>query len=197
MGGQSGQKLLVLDGAASQDSGNRDFGYIAPSVDAIAEVRVLVANFNAEYGARSGGQMNVMVKSGPARLPRQRLLLHPERRVQRQRVLQQQDGRRRVRRYKYHNLGGTIGGPFIIPGTNFNKSHNSLFWFFSYDYLRTKNVTGANRYTMPTALERAGDFSQTTTTTGVLIPIKDPTTRQRRSRATRSRRTGSTAPARR
>ena len=64
MGGQSGQKLLVLDGAASQDSGNRDFGYIAPSVDAIAEVRVLVANFNAEYGARSGGQMNVMVKSG-------------------------------------------------------------------------------------------------------------------------------------
>ena len=55
MGGQSGQKLLVLDGAASQDSGNRDFGYIAPSVDAIAEVRVLMANFNAEYGARSGG----------------------------------------------------------------------------------------------------------------------------------------------
>src|SRR4051812_11868192 len=64
MGGQSGQKLLVLDGAASQDSGNRDFGYIAPSVDAIAEVRVLMANFNAEYGSRSGGQMNVMVKSG-------------------------------------------------------------------------------------------------------------------------------------
>ncbi|HPT25736.1 MAG TPA: carboxypeptidase-like regulatory domain-containing protein, partial [Bryobacteraceae bacterium] len=55
MGGQSGQKLLVLDGAASQDSGNRDFGYIAPSVDAISEVKVLVANFNAEYGARSGG----------------------------------------------------------------------------------------------------------------------------------------------
>ncbi len=43
MGGQSGQKLLVLDGAASQDSGNRDFGYIAPSVDAISEVKLLVA----------------------------------------------------------------------------------------------------------------------------------------------------------
>ena len=39
-------------------------------------------------------------------------------------------------------------------------------------------MTGANRYTMPTALERAGDFSQTTTTTGALIPIMDPTHRR-------------------
>ena len=29
---------------------------------------------------------------------------------------------------------------------------------------------------MPSALERQGDFSQTVTTTGVLIPIYDPTT---------------------
>src|SRR5258708_1751602 len=42
MGGQTGQKLLTLDGAAAQDSGNRDFGYIAPSVDAIAERKVLL-----------------------------------------------------------------------------------------------------------------------------------------------------------
>jgi hypothetical protein len=31
---------------------------------------------------------------------------------------------------------------------------------------------------MPTALERAGDFSQTFDTNGKLIPIKDPTTGQ-------------------
>src|SRR5260370_19659525 len=64
MGGQTGQKLLTLDGAAAQDSGNRDFGYIAPSVDAIAELKVLLANYNAQYGARSGGHMNVITKSG-------------------------------------------------------------------------------------------------------------------------------------
>ena len=49
----------------------------------------------------------------------------------------------------------------IIPGTGFNKSRTRLFWFFSYDYLHNTGVTGANRYTMPTALERQGDFSQT------------------------------------
>jgi hypothetical protein len=175
MGGQSGQKLLVLDGAASQDSGNRDFGYIAPSVDAIAEVRVLVANFNAEYGARSGGQMNIMVKSGGRDFHGSGYYFIRNDAFNANEFFNNKTGVPRPR-YKYHNLGGTIGGPFIIPGTNFNKSRNRLFWFFSYDYLRTKNVTGANRYTMPTALERAGDFSATTTTTGVLIPIKDPAT---------------------
>ncbi len=176
MGGQSGQKLLVLDGAASQDSGNRDFGYIAPSVDAISEVRVLVANFNAEYGARSGGQMNVMIKSGTSNFHGSAYYYIRNDAFNANDFFNNKTGVPRAR-YKYHNPGGTIGGPFIIPGTSFNREHNKLFWFFSYDYLRTKNVTGANRYTMPTALERAGDFSATTTTTGVLIPIIDPLSR--------------------
>lgn len=173
MGGQSGQKLLVLDGAASQDSGNRDFGYIAPSVDAIAEVRVLMANYNAEYGARSGGQMNVVVKSGTNNFHGSGYYFLRNEAFNANEFFNNKTGTARPR-YKYHNVGGTIGGPFIIPGTNFNKSHNKLFWFFSYDYLNTKNVTAPNRYTMPTALERAGDFSATLTTTGQLIPVRDP-----------------------
>src|SRR4051794_36284029 len=177
MGGQSGQKMLVLDGAASQDSGNRDFGYIAPSVEAIAEVKVLMANFNAEYGSRSGGQMNVMVKSGQRDFHGSGYYYLRNEAFNANEFFNNKTGVPRPR-YKYNTLGGTIGGPFIIPGTNFNKSHNRLFWFFSYDYLNTKNVTGANRYTMPTALERTGDFSQTLTTTGALIPVKDPTTGQ-------------------
>ncbi|MCC7173811.1 MAG: TonB-dependent receptor [Bryobacterales bacterium] len=173
MGGQSGQKLLVLDGAASQDSGNRDFGYIAPSIDAIAEVKVLVANFNAEYGARSGGQMNVMIKGGTNQFHGSGAYYIRNEAFNANEFFNNKTGIARPR-YKYHNLVGTIGGPFIIPGTSFNKDRNKLFWFFSYDYLRTKNVTGANRYTMPTAAERAGDFSATVTTAGALIPIYDP-----------------------
>src|SRR6185436_8560323 len=44
-GGQTGQVILNLDGAASQDSGNLNPGYIAPSVDAIGEVKLLVSNY--------------------------------------------------------------------------------------------------------------------------------------------------------
>jgi hypothetical protein len=78
-------------------------------------------------------------------------------------------------KYRYQNPGGTIGGPLIIPGTNFNKSRTKLFFFFSYDRLRNKSVID-NTFTMPTALERAGDFSQTVTTTGAQVPIYDPAT---------------------
>src|SRR5260370_34548331 len=78
-------------------------------------------------------------------------------------------------KYRYQNPGGTIGGPLIIPGTNFNKSRTKLFFFFSMDYLRNANTID-NTYTMPSALERQGDFSQTVTTQGVLVPIYDPST---------------------
>ncbi len=175
MGGQSGQKLLVLDGAASQDSGNRDFGYIAPSVDAISEVKVLVANFNAEYGARSGGQMNIMIKGGTNQWHGSAYYFLRNEALNGNEWF---NNKTKVSRptYKYHNMGLTFGGPFIIPGTSFNKDRNKLFWFFSYDYLKTKGQLGPYRFTMPTALERAGDFSATTTTAGVQVPITDPQT---------------------
>ncbi len=177
LGGQTGQKLLTLDGAAAQDSGNRDFGYIAPSVDAIAEVKVLIANYNAEYGARSGGQMNILTKGGTQEFHGSGYFFFRNEAFNANEFFNNKLGVRRPL-YRYQNLGGTIGGPLIIPGTNFNKSHNRLFWFFSYDYLHNTGVTGANRYTMPTELERQGDFSRTLTTTGVLIPIRDYTTGQ-------------------
>ena len=175
LGGQTGQKLLTIDGAAAQDSGNRDFGYIAPSVDAISEVKVLVANYDAEYGARSGGQMNVIIKSGANEFHGSGYFYFRNEALNANEFFNNKTGVPRPL-YRYQNPGGTIGGPLIIPGTGFNKSRTRLFWFFSYDYLHNTGVTGANRYTMPTALERQGDFSQTFTTTGVLIPIKDPLT---------------------
>jgi hypothetical protein len=77
-------------------------------------------------------------------------------------------------RYRYQNPGGTIGGPLIIPGVRFNKDRNRLFFFFSYDYLANAAVAGPNRYTMPTALERTGDFSQSVNQNGTPILIRDP-----------------------
>ncbi len=63
-GGQMGQTQLNIDGIAAQDSGNLNPGYMAPSVDAIAEVRLVVSNFTAEYGGRTGGTMQVSIKGG-------------------------------------------------------------------------------------------------------------------------------------
>ena len=51
-----------------------------------------------------------------------------------------------------------------------------MFFFYSLDDTRLKDAIILRKYTMPTAAERAGDFSQTKTTTGALIAVRDPLT---------------------
>ena len=54
-GGQQGQIILNMDGAASQDSGNLNTGYISPSIDAISEVKLLVSNYTANMAVGPPG----------------------------------------------------------------------------------------------------------------------------------------------
>ena len=175
-GGRNGQVILNLDGAASQDSGNLNPGYLSPSIDSIAEVQLMVSNFTAEYGGRTGGQLTFTTRSGTPQFHgsgyhywRHESMNANEFFNNKLNVVKP--------KYRFQNPGGTFGGPLLIPGTNFNKSRTKLFFFFSYDRLRTKSII-ENTFTMPSALERAGDFSQTVTTTGVVVPIFDPQANQ-------------------
>ena len=175
-GGQSGQFLVTLSGVASQDSGSPGTGgYLAPNIDAIGEVKVMVSNYTAEYGARAGGQMNVQIKSGSAKYHGTGYYFFRHEEFAANEFFNNKNLLQKPK-YRYWNPGGTIGGPLFIPGLGFNKSRTKLFFFFSEDYLHTYVTGGVNSYTMPSALERNGDFSQTVTSTGVLIPVKDPTT---------------------
>ncbi len=173
-GGQQGQIILNMDGAASQDSGNLNTGYISPSVDAIGEVKLLIENYTAEYGGRTAGQLTLTTKNGTQQFHGTVYDYYRDESLNANEFFNNLTNVPRPR-YRYQNPGGTIGGPLIIPGTNFNRSRQKLFFFFSFDKLFNTTVTN-NTYTMPTALERQGNFSQTVTTTGVLIPITDPTT---------------------
>lgn len=174
-GGQTGQIILNLDGVASQDSGNLNPGYLSPSIDAISEARLLVSNYTAEYGGRTGGQLTFTIKNGTNEFHGGAYYYWRHEMFNANEFMNNKLNIAKPK-YRYQNPGGTIGGPLIIPGTNFNKSRTKLFFFFSYDRLRNKNVIN-NTYTMPSALERQGDFSRTVTTTGLLVPIYDPTSR--------------------
>jgi hypothetical protein len=61
----------------------------------------------------------------------------------------------------FYYPGGTIGGPVIIPGTNFNKSRQKLFFFTGFEYFRQTLDTGLLRATVPTDGMINGDFSPT------------------------------------
>jgi hypothetical protein len=79
--------------------------------------------------------------------------------------------------YRFANIGGTVGGPVYIPKL-FNTEKNKLFFFYSEEHWRIKQPDAISRFTMPTALERQGDFSQTVDQNNRRIAIRDPQTGQ-------------------
>ena len=76
-------------------------------------------------------------------------------------------------RYRYLTEGFTIGGPVMIPKV-FNTARQKLFFFLSVETNPSREPQSITRLTMPTALERTGDFSQSFDQNGRLFVIKDP-----------------------
>ena len=176
-GGQTGAFLITLDGISNQDTGavGSLSGLVSPSVDAIGEVQVMTGNYSAAYGSRSGGQMNVSIKNGTPQFHGTSYYYLRHEQFNSNEWFNNKLGNPKGR-YRYQNPGGTIGGPVLIPGTGFNKNRTKLFFFFSEDDLFNTATGPVNHFTMPTALERSGDYSLTTTSTGVQIPVKSPAT---------------------
>jgi hypothetical protein len=177
-GGQQGQVLVTLDGMAAQDSGAPSLStYQAPSTDAIAEVKLLTGNYSAEYGARNGGQYNLTIKNGTSQFHGSAYYYYRHEEFNANEFFNNELNIAKPK-YRYENPGGTFGGPILIPGVKFNKMRNRLFFFWSYDQLWNTQSTAINKYTMPTALERQGNFSQSLNPNGSLILIRDPNSGQ-------------------
>jgi hypothetical protein len=74
-----------------------------------------------------------------------------------------------------NNYGFTVGGPVWIPKL-YNGRDRTFFHYSQEWYKQNNENTDAN--TVPTALQKTGDFSDFVDSNGNLIPIFDPTTGQ-------------------
>jgi hypothetical protein len=61
---------------------------------------------------------------------------------------------------RYLYPGGTLGGPVLIPHTDFNKKRDKTFFFFGYEYYNQRFASATLGSWVPTLAERKGDFSQ-------------------------------------
>jgi len=169
--GGNGQVVMQLDGITSMDTGqNQATGYISPSVDAIQEVRVQTGNVNAEYGSRAGGTVNVIIRSGTPQFHGSAYEFLRNNMFNANTYLNKVGTipyfQTHPLNYKYHNFGGTFGGPVTIPGLAFNKNRDKLFFFFSGDYIRRNenSIGGGNPILAPSSMttttpaERQGLF---------------------------------------
>ena len=77
-------------------------------------------------------------------------------------------------RYRFNFPGYFVGGPVLLPFTQFNRNRDKLFFFWSEEFLPQTTPSNISDQTFPTALERQGNFSQSLDQSGKLIPITDP-----------------------
>ncbi len=170
-GGRTGTLNLTLDGVSSLDTGSMTGPYLAPSIDAVAEIKVLLTNYQAEYGRSSGGTINTVIKSGTRELRGGAYYFHRNEAFNANEFFRNRDGLPRPV-YRFHYPGYFLGGP--IPFGSYNKNRDKLFFFWSQEFLPRNYPTALVRRTFPTTLERQGNFSETLDQNGKLIPIWDP-----------------------
>ena len=135
---------FLLNGATVQESGFSGTAII-PNLDSIAEFRILTNNFDAEYGAYAGGQINVLTKSGTDRFHGDMFEFVRNTDLETRNFYDTNRGA-----YQQNQFGGTVGGPI---------KRNRLFFFADYQGNRKVLGQSSGQVTVPTAAERQGDFS--------------------------------------
>ncbi len=174
-GGRAGTINLTLDGISTMDTGSMTGPYLVPSLDAVAEVKVLLVNYQAEYGRSRGGTINTVIKSGTKDFHGGAYYFLRNEDFNANEFFDNRQGLPRPQ-YRFNYPGYFVGGPVIIPGTNFNKNRDKLFFFWSEEFLPRSYPSSVSYQTFPTALERQGNFSQSVDQNGQLINVRDPLT---------------------
>ncbi len=153
------QNDLLIDGAPVQVGPK---GSYTPTMDSVQEFTIQQNSVDAEYGHTAGGIVSMAMREGtnevhgtlyyfgrnPSLNAADNALTHVRSQV------------------RNHAWGGTVGGPIL---------KNRLFTFFAYEGWKMKEPL-TTYYTLPTDLERSGDFSKSLNNIGGLRTIYDPDT---------------------
>ncbi|MEP7343005.1 MAG: carboxypeptidase regulatory-like domain-containing protein [Acidobacteriota bacterium] len=173
-GGRNTWNMLNVDGARGNDLGSPQNFSSTINFDAIGEVKVLLNGFQAEYAGNGATNVNVITKSGTTEYHGSGYWYKRHEQFNANNFFNNLNNRSKPL-YRYSTLGATIGGPVWIPKVT-DKLKDKLFFFYSFEDSRVKEPQALRQATVPTELERNGDFSQTRDVNNALIVIRDPLT---------------------
>jgi hypothetical protein len=148
---------ITADGAHVSDPGCNCDTPVNPNAEMISEFKVLSSNFSAE-NQKGPIVISSVAKSGGTQFHGSAFFSARNYDLNANDALFNSEGLSRPQN-KYYYPGGTIGGPVLIPKTNFNKNRDKLFFFTGYEYYYQVLDTGLLTATVPTAGMRTGNFS--------------------------------------
>jgi hypothetical protein len=173
-GARTQDTLITFDGAVGVRTRSNGTSIGVADLDSTQEVQILTANYNAEYGRSAGGQVRIVTKGGGhdfhgVAYEYLRNAALNSNTWDRNRTFNanrpcsdsqfSKDNACRPNPFRYNQFGFNLNGPVVIPGTNFNKDRNKLFWLYSMEWVKVRQTSNiVNR--VPTARMRAGDFSE-------------------------------------
>ncbi|HWS53830.1 MAG TPA: TonB-dependent receptor [Pyrinomonadaceae bacterium] len=196
-GNRGVENNITLDGGNNNEVAVGSTTGAQPRPDAVQEFRLLTSNFEAEFGRNTGAVINVVTRSGTNDFHGNARIFYRPTFLSAARFFDQNDPTDPVRRnvgdcptniaeqtrelcdkrrpFERKEIGGNFGGPIYLPrfgegGPALFKGQNKAFFFV--DYERRAQLIGASQTVsnLPTAAERAGDFS------GLGFPLIDPQT---------------------
>lgn len=156
---------ITLDGAPLHNSINNATRFL-PSIDAIEEFNVQTGIYSAEFGAQSGAQINIALKSGGNQFHGALFeFMRNDKLDARDFFSRPEDSKLPLRRNQF---GGVLSGPVMLPGYS---GHDRTFFMVNFEGLRERR-SKPGLALFPTSPMRGGDFSAVST------PIQDPETGQ-------------------
>jgi Carboxypeptidase regulatory-like domain/TonB-dependent Receptor Plug Domain len=155
---------VSIDGSRVVDIGSNNGTIITPNNDMVQEVTVKSSNYAAEYG--SGGVQITATTKGGAREFHGELYdyIRPRQLAANDRSNTIVGNPRPKSSFQYP--GGQVGGPVLLPFTKFNRERDKLFFFYGLEFQRQQVAFDPRFGVVPTAAERAGDFSHSTSSFG-------------------------------
>ncbi|MDQ3212324.1 MAG: Plug and carboxypeptidase regulatory-like domain-containing protein, partial [Acidobacteriota bacterium] len=175
-GSRSDENNITVDGATAVRT--RSSGAIVgvQNVDALQEVQVLTGNYLPEYGRASGGQIRMVTKSGTNRYTGSAGFYYRDDKLQANSWTRNRSPNASENSgpspFDYKQYGYAVGGPI---------QKDKLFFFGAQEWVNFFQVA-TNTATVPTALMRAGNFSELLSPTNGFFNtaqiIRDPLTGQ-------------------
>jgi hypothetical protein len=134
---------FIVNGSDVEEDVNSGTAII-PNLDSIAEFRILTSNFDAEYGGHSGGQINVVTKSGTNKVHGDAFEFLRNSNLDARNYFSPTRGA-----FDQNQFGGTFGGPI---------RKNNVFFFADYQGTRSTQGVDTGLIPVPSLQDRSGNL---------------------------------------